>query len=433
MWYRMKGIQVVRHVLFGSAAGRRAFYLLFFGFLFLTVLSLSLCSLYLLYGRSSVPVSNLAGSTNRAVTIARTIPINQLPSVVRMLSQHGIMVRMNTKPHPQAQIMQLTDPKLIREYVYQHPREFRLSFQMANGQWLNIHGHNPAHPAVRIGVWLAGVSFFFLLIFLCLWPLRHLNWPWAEMVKAVRRFGIDMDAPPLAVTGPREVQLVARAFNEMQARIRRLVHDRTQMLAAISHDLRTPITRLQLRAEQIEDHELYEKTVTDLTEMEKMISSILAFARHSNSKEPMERFDLDALLEVLCNDLQDVGQPVNYQSAETRISYFGRSIALKRAFSNLIENAVYYGHKAEVCLKIINAESLQVIIEDEGPGIPEDQMEEVFAPFYRLDGARSSKQSGAGLGMATALDIIRAHGGEISLYNKSTGGLRVVIELPTRI
>jgi signal transduction histidine kinase len=215
----------------------------------------------------------------------------------------------------------------------------------------------------------------------------------------------------------------------MQDRVRRLLHDRTQMLAAISHDLRTPITRLQLRAEYLQGTNQYDKAIADLKEMENMISSILSFARDHVRSENMERFDLNALLQTLCDDLADVGSHVVYHSELQRMPYFGRIVALKRAINNLIENAVKYGDRAEVSLKQTDKE-LQIRISDEGPGIPQDQLEKVFAPFYRVDTARSPKKSGTGLGLAVARDIIRAHGGEIRLYNREPHGLTAVISLP---
>ncbi len=426
-------MSIFKGTIFGSRSSRQSFLILFIGLILLISAGLSVFGTYILYGRNPISRARLADNTIKAVIVARSIPIAQLPKVIHVLSQRGVYVRMSARPDRRAQIMQLTDPKSLREYIYKHSYRFAISIQLANGQWLNVHGYRPRSFWISLGALLCGIALFFGLIIVCIWPIKRLAWPWDTFTKAARRFGVDMDAPPMALTGPREMQVVIKAFNEMQSRIKRLMHDRTQMLAAISHDLRTPITRLQLRAESIENSDLYDKTLGDLNEMENMISSILAFARDHASKEPMERFDINALLEVLCNDMEDVGQPVQYLSKDNvRTSYFGRSSALKRAFANLIENAVKYGDKAEVRLKNIEHNFVQVIIEDEGPGIPEHQMENVFSPFYRLDLSRSLKKSGTGLGMATARDIIRGHGGDIKLYNSHSKGLRVIVTLPLR-
>lgn len=419
--------------IFSNRAERQSFFILFLGFILLCAAALSMFGMYLLYGRHPISEQRLINDTIKAVVIARSLPVSQL-SKIRILNTRGIYVSMSTQPNPKAQILELPTPQAITRYVRAHPYNYRITLQLANGQWFNIHGFRPHSFWISLGALIVGIVLLFVLFFLCIWPLKRIAWPWDAMTKAVRRFGVDLDAPPLAESGPRELQVVIRAFNEMQSRIRRLLRDRTQMLAAISHDLRTPITRLQLRAEYLEGTEQYEKTVADLNEMEKMIASILSFAREQNSTEAMELFDISALLEALCHDMEDVGQPVTFENKTGgRLPFFGRTMGLKRAFSNLIENAVKYGARAHVLLKMNDPnQEIQVIIEDEGPGIPEDQMENVFAPFYRIDRSRSLKQSGAGLGMAVARDIVRAHGGDIKLYNDPQRGLRVVVSLPLR-
>lgn len=416
----------------GSKAARQSFLILFVGLILLISASLSVFGMYLIYGRHPISISKLADKAIRTVSIARSIPIAELPPSIRLLSQPGLRVSMTEQPTKKSQIMPLSQPKDLRKYIYAHPYHFMISVQLANGQWLNIHGHRPRSFWISLGTLISGIVLLLAVLLVCLWSIKRLAWPWDAFVKATRRFGMDMEAPPLALSGPREMQVVIESFNEMQSRIRRLMHDRTQMLAAISHDLRTPITRLQLRAEYIEGTDQYDKTIADLNEMESMISSILAFAREQTSKEAMEKFDLTALLETMCHDMEDVGQPVNYRSAAVeRIIYFGRIMAIKRALSNLIDNAVKYGKLANVSIKQTET-TIQVVVEDEGPGIPEHQMENVFSPFYRLDASRSLAQSGTGLGMAVARDIIRAHGGEIKLYNLAPCGLRVVASLPLR-
>jgi len=265
---------------------------------------------------------------------------------------------------------------------------------------------------------------------MCAWAVKRLATPLGLFVNATKRFGVDVDAPPLALQGPPELQEVIVAFNEMQARVKRLLNDRTQMLAAISHDLRTPITRLQLRAEYLEDTNQYDKAIADLNEMENMISSVLSFARDHTQEEAMQRFDLNALLETLCNDMEDLGHDAVYHSDGSRAPYFGRISASRRAFTNLVENAIKYGEKVDVILKKVGDDILEVKISDSGPGIPESQMEKVFSPFYRVDAARSLQKAGAGLGLAVARDVIRAQGGDIQLSNREPRGLMVQVSLP---
>ena len=194
----------------------------------------------------------------------------------------------------------------------------------------------------------------------------------------------------MALQGSREMKEAIAAFNQMQSRIKRLVSDRTQMLAAISHDLRTPITRLQLRAEYISDEKQYNKSLDDLKEMETMISSILSFSRDYASTEPIELFDMNALLATMCDDFTDTGKPATYNCHDKRITIKARLIPIKRALTNLIENAIKYGESANISL-IPQDELLQIKIEDAGPGIAEHQMDKVFDPFYRIDPAKVSR------------------------------------------
>jgi signal transduction histidine kinase len=200
------------------------------------------------------------------------------------------------------------------------------------------------------------------------------------------------------------------------------------MIAAISHDLGTPITRLRLRAEFIEDQEQKQKTLADLEEMNRMISSTLTFARDDSVQEPRTLVDLAALIRSVCGDLSDAGLMVECEQHEP-LSYSCRPTALRRALTNLIENAAKYGERARISI-IDGGQDVTVQIDDLGPGIPEDQLENVFRPFHRLEGSRSRQTGGTGLGLTVARTIVRAHGGEIVLQNRSGRGLRVQVTLP---
>jgi signal transduction histidine kinase len=228
--------------------------------------------------------------------------------------------------------------------------------------------------------------------------------------------------------GPSEVREAAEAFNEMQRRLRDLIAGRTQTLAAISHDLRTPITRLRLRLEFVGDAEQRAKFEADLEEMEKMIAAALALARDEAAVEARTRIDLSVLLAGLVADARALGQDAEYRGP-ARLDIAVAPISLKRAFANLIDNAVRYGRRAHVTL---NAEAGQtrVDIEDDGPGIPESEQAKVFQPFYRLERSRSRDTGGTGLGLAVARTTVLAHGGTIALRNRAGGGLTVSVTLP---
>jgi signal transduction histidine kinase len=199
------------------------------------------------------------------------------------------------------------------------------------------------------------------------------------------------------------------------------------MLAAISHDLRTPLTSLRLRAEFVTDEETREKLLGTIEEMQAMTEATLVFAREEATGEPTRTVDLAALLESLCADLADLGWSVSFAEAEP-MAYRCRADALRRALRNLIENAVRYGGQARVALGA-SADGIEITIDDDGPGIPPQDLERVFQPFVRLELSRNRSTGGVGLGLAIARGIIRAHGGDILLANRPHG-LRALLRLP---
>jgi signal transduction histidine kinase len=259
--------------------------------------------------------------------------------------------------------------------------------------------------------------------------VRSLTAPLRVLARAAERLGVDVRASPLPENGPREIRDAAHAFNGMQERIRKLITGRTEMLAAVSHDLRTPITRLRLRADFVDDEEQRDKMLRDLDEMEGMVSSTLAFLGEEARTQETRVADIAAMLDTICDEMADAGLDVRFQSKTRPVPMRCHSLALKRAFTNLIENAVKYGGKAHVLLNAALAE-LEIEIEDAGPGIPEREQENVFLPFYRVESSRNRETGGTGLGLTVALSAIRSHGGEITFHNLPQGGLRVTVKLP---
>jgi signal transduction histidine kinase len=217
----------------------------------------------------------------------------------------------------------------------------------------------------------------------------------------------------------------------MQERLQAFVRDRTQMLAAMSHDLRTPITRLRLRAELVDDPEQQgkRKMLADLAEIQTMIDETLAFARDDAAREPSGPLDLAVLIETICDAAEDAGGAVHYAGPARGVPVIGRPGMLRRALTNLVNNAVAYGGSARVTLEV-ERDRARITIDDNGPGIPEEELERVFAPFYRLDTSRSRETGGVGLGLAVVRSAIDAHGGRVTLLNRSGGGLRAMVELP---
>ncbi len=254
--------------------------------------------------------------------------------------------------------------------------------------------------------------------------------PLTLFATAAERLGVDVNAEPLADEddGPSEVRRATQAFNTMQTRIRRFIHDRTQMLAAISHDLRTPLTRMRLRAEFIDDDIQRRKMLSDLDEMESMIGATLIFARDDASNEPIASVDVAAIIAALCGDQCAIGRDVSYSGPDT-LAVSTRPLALKRAISNFLDNAVQYGKAARVVVTH-GVSEFAVHIDDDGPGIPLGDKERVFAPFIRLESSRSRQTGGTGLGLTIARNAVRSMGGDVELINRPEGGLRVRVTLP---
>jgi signal transduction histidine kinase len=228
--------------------------------------------------------------------------------------------------------------------------------------------------------------------------------------------------------GPEEVRRTTAAFNAMQERLHRFIDDRTRLLAAISHDLRTPITTLRLRAEFVEDEETRARILATLDEMQRMVEATLAFASEQASRDATRTVDLVGLVESVVGELVDLGADVQLEPSG-RLPYPCRPTALTRALRNLVENAVRYGERARVRV-VSDAAGVAIVVEDDGPGIAQDQIEAAFAPFVRLEGSRSPDTGGIGLGLAIARTIARAHGGDVTLANRTGGGLAATLSLP---
>jgi len=258
--------------------------------------------------------------------------------------------------------------------------------------------------------------------------VRTLTRPLAVLADAAADLGRDIRHPPLAETGPLEVRRAAHAFNTMQERLIRYIEDRNRMLAALSHDLKTPITRLRLRAELLDDAPLQEKFLSDLDDMQRMAQASLDFLRSGEDNEPIAAVDINALLESLQEDAEDTGYEVSIVGAVSQ-PLRCRPLALKRCLTNLVDNALKYGQRAAITVADAPTR-LTILIRDEGPGIPAAELDRVFEPFYRLESSRSRDTGGTGLGLSIARNIAHAHGGELKLHNHPQSGLEAVLELP---
>ena len=354
-------------------------------------------------------------------------------------------------------------PRAIRLRIIPHPLRLIVSFGLPQGFYFPLPPRDDEHqgggffPPVPYGlfeplIWLTvttelhpeppwrspGFATAFIVMMLLggamiTLAVRKLLIPVKTLALAAEDFGRDVaNAKPLPETGASEIATAARAFNTMAARIRKFVEDRTFLLTAIGHDLRTPITRLKLRAEYMEDEEQRAKMLADLDEMEAMVAATLAFGKDITTTEQITRLDLASLLRTIVDETADLNpdraDALDYQGPQ-HMAISARPLALKRAFNNLIVNAVKYGDAARVRLSVSQKGGILVEIEDDGPGIPEAETERVFEPFRRLETSRNRETGGSGLGLSIARNIIRAHGGDIVLTNLPTG-LRVAATLP---
>ncbi len=311
-------------------------------------------------------------------------------------------------------------------------RRFVAMAHLSDGMWLTLRARVDApRPWHSPGFMAAFALMTVVAAGLTIWAVRRLTAPVATLAAAAEALGRDVNAAPLPEDGPREVATAAAAFNTMAGRIRRFVQDRTELLTAIGHDLRTPITRLKLRAEFVDDDELRTKMLADLEELEAMVAATLAFGRDARTTEPVTSIDLAELLRTILDEAGDA----NPEQAE-RLSYDGpahatvraRSLSLKRALTNLVSNAIAYGGAARVRLAVDGGAS--VTIDDDGPGIPPSELDRVFEPFQRGEGSRNRETGGVGLGLPIARNILRAHGGDVTLANRAGGGARAVATLP---
>jgi signal transduction histidine kinase len=308
---------------------------------------------------------------------------------------------------------------------------FIAQVRLRDGAWVTFDSREP--PETSSWPYRMLLSVLVLLVAVILLSLLAVRWitrPLKTLADAAEELGKDINRPPLPETGPVEVSRAARALNTMQSRLSRYLNDRTRVLAAMSHDLKTPITRLRLRAELLDDAEIKQKFSKDLEEMESMVGATLDFMRGLENEERPQRIDVAALLESLQADAREIGGRVEIEGAASA-PYAGRPQALKRCLANLIDNAVKYGKSARV---IVDDDPVRLLVSvrDEGPGVPEAELERVFEPFHRLETSRSRDGGGTGLGLSIARNIAEQHGGTLALRNIPAGGLEAVLTLPRR-
>jgi len=285
---------------------------------------------------------------------------------------------------------------------------------------------NHQHP-----FWTVGFLVRLGAIALTAWiAARWLAKPIQRMAQSAYELGKNLDTPPIDESiGPMEVRQASTVFNQMQLRLKKQLEERNRFLAAVSHDLRTPLTRLKLRTEKVDQQELKSNIQSDINEMVTMVDAALDYLRNNEQTEAMRLLDVGALVNSLAEDAKECGDVVTVLGNTGPIKL--QPLAMRRCLNNLIENAVRYGENADIHIGETEGEVV-IAIHDSGPGIPEDKLEAVLDPFFRLEVSRNRHTGGVGLGLSIANDIAKKHGGSLTLKNAPEGGLIATVSLPIR-
>lgn len=371
-------------------------------------------------------IASAAGDGSYTVQWLRSHDEAGVPELVDAEFRKGAATLRALLKRPDARI-QTFEPSDLPEYA--PARGYALMIELTDKSWVLYRATDRSwglDELPRNLIILALMLASSLLV--ALFAARYLARPLEGFAEGARRFGKDFNAPPIPVVGPHDLRQAILAFNATQAQLRHFVNDRTQMLAAISHDLRAPLTRMRLRGEFIEDGDLQARLFKDVDEMQAMVDAALEFFRDDARLEQTTAFDLAEMLQTVVEDFKDAGIKVALD-APRRCVYVGRPVGIKRVLVNLVDNAVKYGLAPEMRLAV-TAEHLEISVLDRGPGIAPQLQERVFAPFFRIEGSRNRDTGGVGLGLPAVRAIVLEQGGSVTLANRPGGGLEVKVSLP---
>ncbi len=308
--------------------------------------------------------------------------------------------------------------------------EIVMSAKLSPNMWFTAIVPATGSPAVPARLFITTGMLLFFTILAALWFSRHLSRPLSELAKAAEQLGRGEETKPLAETGPEDVVVAARAFNNMQTRLKRTIETQRSMLRAVGHDLRTPLTALRIRAENIPDEADKDKFISTIHDMTEMTEEILSWAKDASGEEALANVNLNAFLASISDDYVDQNKDVEFnEDVSTTLVLRCRRVAIKRAILNLINNALKYGKRARISV-VQGIQHINIQIDDDGPGIPIGELENVLKPFVRLETSRSKETGGIGLGLSIVESIVQSHGGALVLENKDEGGLRATLKLP---
>lgn len=387
-------------------------------------------------------VAYLASDVASSVAVLERLPASERAQWLPTLSRRNYRLVLNgqgsTLAHPSglanaaatAVAAALTPPRAVQVLASGLPEaRQRLQLQLVDGTPLAVELDEPGLN-ISPWAWAALALQLVLLAVLCAWAVRAATRPLQALADAADALEPATAGPRLAEAGPREVVRAATAFNRMRDRIQAHLQERMQILAAVSHDLQTPITRLRLRADLLDDTVLRDKLHADLAEMQGLVEEGIAYARSAHAaREPLRRVDLHALLDSIALDYADAGQPVQLLPAPAA-NCNTRPQALRRLVCNLVDNALKFAGSADIALSADAHGGWLVQVLDRGPGIPDAALSEVLQPFVRLDNSRNRDTGGTGLGLAIATELAQALGGQLTLAARDGGGLDARVRLP---
>ena len=342
-----------------------------------------------------------------------------------------VVIAIDRNPFSDRRVLRTLRDRMAREGVREEHflvSPFEVALKRPDGRWTEVR----PQPSFGLSPWQQRIGIWFVLSALAMAPVsyvfaRRLSAPIRLFADAAERLGRDPHATPLELHGSAEIGVAVRAFNDMQERLRRYVEDRTAMVGAIAHDLRTPLTRLRFRIEALPEDQRA-KIASDIDQMEAMISAALTFVRDASQPGARTPLELSSLVESLCDEMSETGAATEVETGE-KVVLEGDPMALRRLFSNLLDNAVKFGGQARA--RVFRKDGYALVeIDDDGPGIPAQDSERVFEPFYRREPSRNRKTGGAGLGLAIVRSIARGHGGDVALVNRIGGGLTARVQLP---
>jgi signal transduction histidine kinase len=347
----------------------------------------------------------------------------QQPTQTNMMASmsHQMPAMMMRRQHQKHMVMM--------NRIFPQAISFLAQVQLTDGSWVEFHNHLPKEVFTWPQHLIPSLAILFVLVTsLALLAVRLVTRPLSLLSNTAQALGDDINRSPMAVSGPSEVRRSAEELNTMQARIVRYIHERTHLLAAISHDLKTPLTRMRLRIERLVDEKTQEDLLRNLTEMEGMTGAALDYIRGMEGMEKVQKVDMLSMLEKLQEEFAELGYEVHIQCSDLP-PFPVMSKSLKRCLNNLVLNAVTYGKHAKVRADVLG-NRLRISIADDGPGIPEEDFDKVLEPFVRLEESRNRKTGGTGLGLSISRNVIRSHGGELKLRNCPEGGLEIILTIP---